>query len=87
MISLYEMSTVGSHVKDTCRQHWEREVTPEQRDSKGERIQNVLKLTMIVLAGLWSHYQMLLAVGAHTFDPLTQEAEAGGPLSSRPAWS
>jgi hypothetical protein len=26
-------------------------------------------------------------VVAHTFDPSTQEAEAGGFLSSRPAWS
>jgi hypothetical protein len=25
--------------------------------------------------------------GAHTFSPSTQEAEAGGFLSSRPAWS
>jgi hypothetical protein len=24
---------------------------------------------------------------AHTFNPSTQEAEAGGSLSSRPAWS
>jgi hypothetical protein len=27
------------------------------------------------------------AVVAHTFNPSTQEAEAGGFLSSRPAWS
>jgi hypothetical protein len=27
------------------------------------------------------------AVVAHTFDPSTWEAEAGGLLSSRPAWS
>jgi major histocompatibility complex class I len=26
-------------------------------------------------------------VVAHTFNPSTQEAEAGGFLSSRPAWS
>jgi hypothetical protein len=26
-------------------------------------------------------------VVAHTFNPSTQEAEAGGSLSSRPAWS
>jgi hypothetical protein len=28
-----------------------------------------------------------LGVVAHAFDPSTQEAEAGGFLSSRPAWS
>ena len=28
-----------------------------------------------------------LGVVAHTFDPSTQKAEAGGSLSSRPAWS
>jgi hypothetical protein len=28
-----------------------------------------------------------LGVVAHTFNPNTQEAEAGGFLSSRPAWS
>ena len=28
-----------------------------------------------------------LGVVAHTFNPSTQEAEAGGFLSSRPAWS
>jgi hypothetical protein len=27
------------------------------------------------------------AVVAHTFNPSTQEAEAGGSLSPRPAWS
>lgn len=27
------------------------------------------------------------AVMAHTFDPSTQEAEAGGSLSSRPTWA
>jgi hypothetical protein len=29
----------------------------------------------------------LLGVVAHTFNPSTREAEAGGFLSSRPAWS
>jgi hypothetical protein len=28
-----------------------------------------------------------LAVVAHAFNPTTQEAEAGGFLSSRPSWS
>jgi hypothetical protein len=28
-----------------------------------------------------------LGVVAHAFDPSTWEAEAGGSLSSRPAWS
>jgi hypothetical protein len=31
--------------------------------------------------------EMLPGVVAHAFDPITQEAEAGGFLSSRPAWS
>jgi hypothetical protein len=36
-----------------------------------------------------SSFKRILKPGvvAHTFDPSTQEAEAGGFLSSRPAWS
>jgi hypothetical protein len=32
-------------------------------------------------------YEQRWALVAHTFNPSTQEAEAGGFLSSRPAWS
>jgi hypothetical protein len=32
-------------------------------------------------------FQPVLGVVAHAFNPSTQEAEAGGFLSSRPAWS
>jgi hypothetical protein len=36
-----------------------------------------------------SHFKSSLRPGvvAHAFNPSTQEAEAGGFLSSRPAWS
>jgi major histocompatibility complex class I len=31
--------------------------------------------------------EVMLGVVAHAFNPSTREAEAGGFLSSRPAWS
>jgi major histocompatibility complex class I len=36
----------------------------------------------------WSQVMVVAAAAvAHTFNPSTQEAEAGGLLSLRPAWS
>jgi hypothetical protein len=46
--------------------------------SKGE-----VKLKNLCLRGTTTSR----AVVAHAFDPSTREAEAGGFLSSRPAWS
>ena len=48
-------------------------------------IQQFLK-RQISLDKLWKINGQAVVV-AHTFNPITQEAEAGGSLSLRPAWS
>jgi hypothetical protein len=47
------------------------------------------ELGCAVRAGLKRHLETVIgrAVVAHAFNPSTCEAEAGGFLSSRPAWS
>jgi hypothetical protein len=46
-------------------------------------ISHIQKYVRLVLLKI----KLELGVVAHAFDPSTQEAEAGGFLSSRPAWS
>jgi hypothetical protein len=44
-------------------------------------------LTSLLLAVYVKKYKIKPGVVAHAFNPSTREAEAGGFLSSRPAWS
>jgi hypothetical protein len=63
-----------------------------QRLEEGE---DLIKLKLELLCGVvyvlatkpWSFGNKKLGVVAHTFNPSTREAEAGGFLSLRPAWS
>jgi major histocompatibility complex class I len=51
-------------------------------DRAGEGIQGGVANTKDILKKSWKP-----GVVAHAFNPSTREAEAGGFLSSRPAWS
>jgi hypothetical protein len=53
--------------------------------SKGDRVYLAPNLLLIML--LLRKEDWDLALVAHAFNPRTWEAEAGGFLSSRPAWS
>jgi hypothetical protein len=57
-----------------------KEIFSIKRKKEQASIQKVNKQTKIKINNSW-------AVAAHTFNPSTREAEAGGFLSSRPAWS
>jgi hypothetical protein len=46
-----------------------------------------LKKLLVKLYNISDKKMICQAVVAHAFDPSTWEAEAGGFLSSRPAWS
>jgi hypothetical protein len=52
----------------------------EERNTQGARLCEGLE--SVLQKGQWR-----LSVVAHAFNPSTREAEAGGFLSSRPAWS
>jgi hypothetical protein len=59
------------------------ELCPQYRKSFNFRF-----LSLLALVQCCTKLEMMkLGVGAHTFNPSTQEAEAGRFLSSRPAWS
>jgi hypothetical protein len=48
---------------------------------------HLLLLLLFVCLFVFKIYLFSRAVVAHAFDPSSWEAEAGGFLSSRPAWS
>jgi hypothetical protein len=54
------------------------------------RLEILYTVMFILMCALWGEQERKKsswAVVAHTFNPSTWEAEAGGFLSSRPAWS
>jgi hypothetical protein len=65
--------------QNKAKQHkWNRVLIPS---IKGELSKHIGKIEMIKI-GKWSR-----TVVVHTFNPSTREAEAGGFLNLRPAWS